>query len=358
MINQTETKVIFEGDGSTVEFPFSFPFAKKDDVHVLIADEDTGAETVLERDYYIDVEKGAVIYPGYVPGEEPAETERPPVLAKGKRLVVYRVTPVTQETDLGEKYPLPIIETMVDKLTMAVQEQSETLVRTVKISKSSTETADDLMQTLYDGRDKAVASAAAAAESETNAKASEANAAESAESAAKSAEEAKNVSSIEDAIDKSEATLRGEIEDSKTELTDAINAKIAELEKKIAEKNESQMTNLSYAQVTKLNTVQYKGVAIPIAENTSYVHPPFEVLKLRDDGVSETSTMCEFSNGDASDFAYDDASAVIFSRGAMRLGTTFNAAMSEPVELVDGHVSESALIDLANWKSVLEVDVR
>lgn len=350
-IQNTVTKNTYKGDGTTRTFPYTF--AMDDDhpeyIHVYITGTDgRAAET---DDFTVDVKEQSVTYP---------KDEGADALSSGYVITVARELPLTQILNLVNQGPFfaEDLEQEYDDIVCMVQQLNEKLGRAIIVDIGATETGDELKERLFNAQDKAEEAATNAAESETNAKASEANAAESAESAAKSAEEAKNVSSIEDAIDKSETTIRGEIEDSKTELTNAMNAKIAELEKKIAEKNESQMTNLSYAQVTKLNTAQYKGVAIPIAENTSYVHPPFEVLKLRDDGVSETSTMCEFSNGDASDFAYDDTSAVIFSRGAMRLGTTFNAAMSEPVELVDGHVSESALIDLANWKSVLEVDVR
>lgn len=183
MVNQTETKVVYKGDGKTKEFHFAFAYASVDDVKVMLYDSATDVETVLTGDYYVDTEKGVVLYPGYAPGAEPAASEQPAVLPEGKKLVIYRDTPITQETDLGDKYPLPILEKMDDKLTMIAQEQTEVLSRAVKVTKSSETTPEEIMQKLYDSSNTAVASASAAA-------ASEANAAKSEEAAAASASEA------------------------------------------------------------------------------------------------------------------------------------------------------------------------
>jgi len=183
MVNQTETKVVYKGDGKTTEFPFSFAYADAADVHVLVYDVATEKETVLAGDYYVDTEKGAVLYPGYAPGTEPAASEQPAVLTSGEKLVIYRETPVTQETDLGEKYPLPLLEKMDDKLTMIVQEQAEMLGRAVTVPKSSDVLPEALMEELKEGKQQAVASAAAAA-------ASASEAAERATEAATSAKEA------------------------------------------------------------------------------------------------------------------------------------------------------------------------
>ena len=180
MVNQTETKVIYKGDGKTTEFPFSFPYADVSDVHVLVYDVATDKETVLTGDYYVDATKGVVLYPGYAPGTAPATSEQPAALPEGKKLTIYRETPVTQETDLGEKYPLPLLEKMDDKLTMIVQEQTETLSRAVTVPKTSEATPAEIMQTLYDGRDLAVESASLAEKSAADAAASATAAAASA----------------------------------------------------------------------------------------------------------------------------------------------------------------------------------
>lgn len=132
MVDNIVTKVIYDGDGKTTVFPFPFQFADPADVHVVIYDADTDTETVLAKDYYVDAVAHTVHYPGYVPGQEPAEAERPAVLSSHQKLVVYRETPRNQLVDLGDKYPLPTVEGMPDKLTYIVQEIWEVLERCVK----------------------------------------------------------------------------------------------------------------------------------------------------------------------------------------------------------------------------------
>lgn len=132
MVDNIVTKVIYDGDGKTTVFPFPFQFADPADVHVVIYDADTDTETVLAKDYYVDAVAHTVHYPGYVPGQEPAAAERPAVLSSHQKLVVYRETPRNQLVDLGDKYPLPTVEGMPDKLTYIVQEIWEVLERCVK----------------------------------------------------------------------------------------------------------------------------------------------------------------------------------------------------------------------------------
>lgn len=116
------------------------------------------------------------------------------------------------------------------------------------------------------------------------------------------------------------------------------------------------LTNLGYQQVMKLNTSAYKGVDIPIKANADFVRPPISVLKLRDDGITETDTACEFNDGDASDFVANDG--VVFTGGIMKPRTTFEIAMTEPTELASGYISNTELIDMTNYKAVKAVDVR
>nr|WP_315410744.1 hypothetical protein [uncultured Selenomonas sp.] len=132
MINHLTTKVIYQGDGKTRRFPFAFPFADVADVKVVIYDAATERETLLAGDYFVDAKTRTVLYPGYAPGEEKPESEQPPTLSAGQKIVIYRNTPRTQMVDLGEKYPLPAVEAMPDKLTMIVQEIWEVLERCVK----------------------------------------------------------------------------------------------------------------------------------------------------------------------------------------------------------------------------------
>lgn len=141
MINTSETRIIFNGNGVATDFPYSFKIINDTDVKVMTVDPD-GTETVLDSDYYVDVTASKVIYPGYPPGEEPGESERPPVLPTGWQLVVYRDIPITQEADLGDRWPFSVIEDGLDKLTMILQNLWDSINRCLKLSISSPSDAD------------------------------------------------------------------------------------------------------------------------------------------------------------------------------------------------------------------------
>lgn len=136
MINTSESRIIFNGNGTATEFPYSFAMINDTDVKVMTVDPD-GVETVLDSDYYVDVTASKVIYPGYPPGEEPAESERPPVLPTGWQLVVYRDIPITQEANLGNVWPFNVIEDALDKITMILQNIYDGFKRSFKVSQSA-----------------------------------------------------------------------------------------------------------------------------------------------------------------------------------------------------------------------------
>lgn len=141
MINTSESRIIFNGNGTATEFPYSFAIINDTDVKVMIVDPD-GVETVLDSDYYVDVTASKVIYPGYPPGEEPAESERPPVLPTGWQLVVYRDIPITQEANLGNVWPFNVIEDALDKITLILQTSRDTSDRSLKVSESAPSDVD------------------------------------------------------------------------------------------------------------------------------------------------------------------------------------------------------------------------
>ena len=157
MIDSIVIKESYFGDGSTTQFPFSFPFIDASDIKVTIHDIDTGEETTLTSDYYVDTINSKVLYPGYPPGEAPPLSEQPGPLPVGQKLIVYRSTPISQLKDLGDKYPLPIIEEMVDKVTLILQELAEKLSRAVIVEIGSDTTPDQLLQAIADSVKKAKA---------------------------------------------------------------------------------------------------------------------------------------------------------------------------------------------------------
>lgn len=191
MVDNIMTKVIYDGDGKTTVFPFAFDFADAADVHVLLYDADADQEKVLTKDYYVDATAKTVHYPGYVPGQEPAEADSPAVLSSRQKLVIYRETPLTQLTNLGRKYPLKTIERMPDKLTYIVQELKEQVDRSIKNSISGAKTFVEYMKEIDNNAktalQKALEAAASAVESHQQAEEAAAQAKAAKESAESSA---------------------------------------------------------------------------------------------------------------------------------------------------------------------------
>ena len=165
MIPLADTKVIYVGDGKTTVFPFTFKYAESSDVKASIYDIENDVTAVLDKDYYVDESLGAVIYPGYPPGEEIPEMERPAVLDSGHKIVIYRSTEISQPIDLGDKYPLNILEKMQDRAIMLMQELNEVVERAVKVAAGAEITPDEIISTIKDNAASAAASASEAAES-------------------------------------------------------------------------------------------------------------------------------------------------------------------------------------------------
>ena len=180
MIEYRKTAVTYQGDGNTSVFPFSFAVTDANSVRVSIYDKATDVSVELTRDYFVDMTANVVHYPGYAPGESVDAHAQPPKLPRGKNITIYRVTPIDQLTDLGNKYPLPYIETMADKLTAILQEHDEMLGRAVTSQKGSGITPKELIDSIFRTGEKVDAamnaangSAAHAAASQTAAKSSE-----------------------------------------------------------------------------------------------------------------------------------------------------------------------------------------
>ena len=142
MVITNENQVVYQGDGVTTAFPFTFRIIDWTDIKLLLLDSD-GTETDITSDYYVDTENDTVHYPGYAPGAEPALSDRPPVLAEGQKLVIYRELPITQTKDLGDKWPFFSIELALDKLTMLIQDWKDILARCLKVRVSDAQDGFD-----------------------------------------------------------------------------------------------------------------------------------------------------------------------------------------------------------------------
>ena len=144
MLAHVENRITYSGNGNATEFAYQFKILNRTDIKVLLTDAD-GKEKLLTKDYYVDVEKNVVRYPGYVVGAEVPESERPAVLPTGWKLTIYREVPVTQETDLPDQYPFNQVEAIGDKLTMIAQQLTDTTGRSLKIGVSKSTDIDTVI---------------------------------------------------------------------------------------------------------------------------------------------------------------------------------------------------------------------
>lgn len=206
MIGAEVNRIVYKGDGITTSFPYTFTVLEKADIVVTLVDKESKKKT-LTSDYFIDMDKKEIIYPGYAPGEEPAEAERPPVLPAGWYLVIQRKTKIDQQTSLGDKWPFDVTEDALDKITRILQDLDTDSKRHLEISAEASgidpmlpspkanmgfywdETGTKLVEGLNPkaASESAARSAAAASASETSAAAS-ASAAKASANAARESE--------------------------------------------------------------------------------------------------------------------------------------------------------------------------
>ena len=132
MIQDSVNKVIYAGNGEATEFFYPFQITKNTDVKVMTVSPE-GVETVLTNDYYVDVEKRIVIYPGWADGEEPNNADEYLPLADGWRLVVYREVDFTQEVSMFKQYPFDVLEGMIDKNTILAQQLKDETDRSMRL---------------------------------------------------------------------------------------------------------------------------------------------------------------------------------------------------------------------------------
>lgn len=154
MIGSSENRISYNGNGIATEFAYTFKVLEKRDVQVLHVAAD-GTETLLTKGYYVDMDKSVVLYPGYAPGSEIPEAERPPILPVGEKLVIYREVPITQESALDKHWPFNVIEEGLDKITIICQQLYDIDKRCLALSIALDTT--DIDATLPWGKDKTFA---------------------------------------------------------------------------------------------------------------------------------------------------------------------------------------------------------
>ena len=135
-LESTLTKIHYEGNGITREFPLPFALLSEEHVRVIHIGADTVQQTLSDGFAVCDRALGTpyILYP--VDAELPA-------LPVGERLTFLRVLPLVQQTGLenGGAMDAEALETQFDIITMQIQQLAEELERTPKLSPASLDTS-------------------------------------------------------------------------------------------------------------------------------------------------------------------------------------------------------------------------
>ena len=179
MVNTTEYRNRYLGNGATTVFDYSFPVSNKAYILVTLTDIETGVDTVLAEgtDYTV---AGV--------GNVDNTTWKITMLsapATGTRLTLTPNYSITQEVDFenGEKPDAEVQEFVADKTTMILKQFREELDRTVQVPRGDTSDPAELVAGLKEDAASAADSADSAAASALSAAASALSAAASALSA-------------------------------------------------------------------------------------------------------------------------------------------------------------------------------
>jgi|GEM_PF-6272733 hypothetical protein len=134
-LESSTTKVHYEGNGSTREFPLPFVLLSAEHVQVIHTPAKGEARTLTDGYAVCDLGIDAPYI--HFPVDETL-----PALAFGERLTLLRVLPLVQQTDLenGGLLDAEILERQFDILVMQIQQLAEELARTPKLAASSLST--------------------------------------------------------------------------------------------------------------------------------------------------------------------------------------------------------------------------
>lgn len=160
-VQNTIVKNVYVGNGSVTVFPYTFALNNDDGEYVkVVVTDETGAETEVSN-YRVDTTDTTVTYP--YPSGDP--------LPSGHKITLKREIPNTQELNLENQGPFfaKDIEMEFDRVVMMIQQLGEMVGRAVKVSVSSSETPDEIINSIFESKSAAMQAAENASISETNA---------------------------------------------------------------------------------------------------------------------------------------------------------------------------------------------
>ena len=141
----------YTGNGEATKFGVPFPYLKKENVKVYLKRND-GSESVLESSRYLFENDKTIVFP-VLEGDE--------VLQEGEVLAFIRQTELGSDYEFDNQRRLFPVEVMNadDRGFYQIQELAYHLERSVKTPVTSQQTAEELLQSIYDASNDAIEAA-------------------------------------------------------------------------------------------------------------------------------------------------------------------------------------------------------
>ena len=139
MIPQVNNPVVqYQCDGVNKTFIWPYDFNNIKDINLILVDED-GRQTEQTRNILYDAQNKTLTYPSI--GEP---------LPATYKVILIRRTPISQTTELANKWPYNHIEDMSDKVILILQELKEQLDRTLQIRVGADEDPNQVVRDIVD----------------------------------------------------------------------------------------------------------------------------------------------------------------------------------------------------------------
>lgn len=152
MIPQVNNPVVqYQCDGVNKTYIWPYDFNNIKDINLILVDED-GRQTEQTGNILYDAQNKTLTYPSI--GEP---------LPATYKVVLVRRTPISQTTELANKWPYNHIEGMGDKVILILQEMKEQLDRTLQINVGADEDPNQVTRDIVDNSIEAAKKAIAAA---------------------------------------------------------------------------------------------------------------------------------------------------------------------------------------------------
>jgi hypothetical protein len=143
-VSAENVKVVYDGDDTTTEWPYTFDIDDTSDIKLYLRDADD-VVTEITANYSIDESAEIVTYPTVASGLDPVAT--------GEELTIIRETPYEQDTTPGASYSASTLENALDKLELQIQQLAERVDRSIKYpvySEGESEDPDDYIGDIED----------------------------------------------------------------------------------------------------------------------------------------------------------------------------------------------------------------